>query len=244
MNHKPIPMQGSRKLTSHQIPLINYSPPPSLPLPLPLWTSPPSTQRRLAYRITPSKSSYAPNELMEISVEFSREDPGLCVRRIVVGLERRVVLSSDGGEERSGSGSEGDEITLSDGEIYRTPHQEDTPLLPPTTTKRTFLRSASPFRSRASGSAESESRPLTPLPSSSSSSIKSAPTSILVMEKEDVIFDHEGMGRLVLGGVVPRSKSVYRYSVGDTFSTKFARVEFLLIVRVRPPYLPSSSDQS
>lgn len=58
-------------------------------------------------------------------------------------------------------------------------------------------------------------------------------TSILIIESDEGALDGLGNGvdARVLG-LVPKTKSLYRYSVGETMRTKFANVHFTLSIKV------------
>ena len=226
MNHKPIPMQGNRKLVSYQIPLVNYSPPP-IHLLIPSWSSP--SLEKLSYHITTSKSTYGPNESLDLILNLKKQDSSLSLKKVIVTLERHLILNPVdhiSSASIAAGGESGDETLSSDGEIYRT--DSTTPI---TTTNTGENRKSLFQRSRVSISPESRSLLLPPT-SPSVTSKSSTTTTILVIEKKDIVFNNDGTTRVEMGAEVPRCKSIYRYSIGESMSTPSARIEFTLSIKV------------
>lgn len=76
-----------------------------------------------------------------------------------------------------------------------------------------------------------------PTPAGNASGKGSSVVNVLVIETEEIGWAGE-KSEVRLEGVVPKNKSIYRYSIGETMKTKCAHVHFTLSVKVCSSSLP------
>lgn len=208
----------------------------------PSWTSPKSV-RGLHYTVSATKNAFGPNDPLALDVYLHRDDPSLTVKKIQFSLDRH--LSIDSSKSASRLGSDDEDVALPADEPLDTP-----PLSPDPATRHSrvtgnnrlpalFDRSASrtrkisPHRSPPILTRDAPSYFAIDSGSSQNGASTSAgciPTvaQILSLDIDDVPFNTPS----TFTATVPKAKSLYRYSIGETFRTAFATMTFTLSVKL------------
>ncbi|KAM0789717.1 hypothetical protein ACM66B_006574 [Microbotryomycetes sp. NB124-2] len=245
--HKLSSVHGSRQIISHQIPLTQYSAPPSRPLSPLTWDG----GEGLRYSIASSNDrAIGPGESLDLTCVFTKDDPALSLRKVAISIERRVSVVSansspsssddedssppptgdDLGESWTPAGSGSDDETL----VPRTGRSSSRGL------SNVFKRGGSvgsiagksPISSPVYVPAQDPGSYFGATPSTSTTVLArpspSPTTPLVVAEAEDVPFNVENK----LGCVFPVPKSIFRYSVGESIKTRLVNVEFVLSIRL------------
>lgn len=180
---------------------------------------------------------------MEVTFQFARCDPSLQIRRIEIALNRHVTLET---ASLSPAASDDEDIAIPPEDNYsgepNSPFNHgdnsEVSLLPgeglPLGSRPSVTKAHFPFRLSSSSSASS---PLPSRPTSATTKKEPASASILLLEKDEIVWSGE-RANVLLSGNIPKDKSAYRYSVGETMTTTFAAVHFTLCVKVCPPVFP------
>lgn len=246
--HKPSGALGARRIVSHQVPLSRFSDSPHAQiLPSPTWSSSTSGTSfpGLHYSIGTSKAVYAPDDELELDV-FTHVDETSShqIKKIQVTLDRHIVVDSP---SPSPSGSDEEEVFIPDDDtLFLTPEETSrvgrpntkalsslfdrstsssvrpTPTTSPCSTPSPEV--VSYISARTSTSPPSRTMTAGSLPGIKTSTV----TQIMVFEENDV---PSGVEHKIVG-VVPRTKSLYRYSIGETLRTKLANVQFRLSIKI------------
>ena len=255
--HKRSALLGSTTLSSHQLPLTRYSA-PSFSLPAASWSSssptssyshlpskpasPTPALRGLQYSIAANSGVLGPNDPLEVRLLFHRDDPSVFVKKVHVTLERHTDVDHSA-SSTVGSDDEEEVIVPDHDDRYSPPVLEDegssvtngrsssalkilTPwrrgnpgATSPLTSPTGVSDSGGYFGPRTSGGFEADSH---------LGSFGRAPVPILALELDDVPVG----GEVVLSGVLPHAKSLFRYSVGETMRTNLVNVWFTVSVKV------------
>lgn len=213
-------MQGCRKIASHLVPLVDFSL-PNVTLPIPSWSSPTNLgSRGLHYKINCSPTR-GPDEVFQILVDLKKDDLNLSVKKIQFSLDRTITILGNNNSAGAISSSDCDDSILCDEEeeerIGRSPKKKVNLF------KRSASNPSSPIASTSLSSPEPETR---------HSGGGRTTNNIFLVEKLDLLFDGNGLSSSSIETIVPRQKSLYKYSYGESVRTKFAVVEFALTIKV------------
>ncbi|KAK4056441.1 hypothetical protein OIO90_002584 [Microbotryomycetes sp. JL221] len=248
--HKPSPVHGSRKIISHQIPLTRYSVSPTPPTPL-TWESSKAeaSLRGLNYAISMSNSSgIGPDEPINLSCTFHKTDPAVSIRKVQVTVDRRVILDSAHVSPSTSDEDDDASPTVDDTIVDSyTPSPSDDETVVNHIGRSSTRNLSSVFKRATSAGSSSGKTPLSspqyvpaldpgsyfaaspPSTSASTSNQRTFLSAPLVMvESEDIACDVPN----VIVCTFPKAKSIFRYSLGETFRTGVAQVRFVITIRI------------
>lgn len=237
MYHEPIPLQGSRILVSHPLILKSFAPPPpelSPPLshsPSLVWSSTlidngletTGGEGGIEFKLElVTGRNYAPLDEIGVEISLGRNCLGGEgeVRKVVMKLERRITVF--------GEALGGEEVPLSEVELEEEGMQEQVEELKDELVE--FLERRDDA-STPTGTSTHSSRNE---PSSSSRFNKTYKSTLLTLSTPVLDLPKIGAPRknYLLQGQIPKSRSIYRYSLGSTSSTSLVSISFWISFKV------------
>ncbi|KAI5476301.1 hypothetical protein MNV49_007872 [Pseudohyphozyma bogoriensis] len=247
--HKSSTVSGSRKLVTVPVPIIRFNPSPlQYIVPPPSWSSSsPSTPsiKNFHFSISTAKSAYGPGDPIDLTVFLHRDDASIHVKRISVVLNRHVALELN--PPPSTIESEDDEeiefplITDED-------HAHNDPSRTGRASKRRssfFERSnsvsresplPSPTWTASPSEADSYFTPresLLPTPPAEGSTPSPRLGARITQPMGTMEISEPGFGVNISSALlIPKTKSLYRYSNGETCKTILATQTFSLNVKI------------
>lgn len=185
-----------------------------------------AAHRRVGYSASLKGSLFGPADDLGVEITFDLGDPSVTLKKVVVTLERRMmvrprVLSASSSSLASASASEDVTMLLSEQDRSR----------PSSYRQRSPWRELSPTQARRSGhdrtdSATSSSSAFGRLFASSSTT--SVSTHVVMTAEQDMLTPYTNN----VEASVPKTKSLFRYATGETLSSGMANIAFYVSMKV------------
>jgi hypothetical protein len=259
VNHRPSGMFGSRIVRAHHLAFVRYAGPD--PEPFRPWTESDTPWSSIDYVVSVDSSTYAAGDNIAVSLVLRRSSRSAtaAVKKVTIEVRRELVV---GAHHRAAASSDislgvGSVPPMSPGTRQSSRSSMDTV----TAVRPTRRASGWSLFGRSSSTSMPPSpaypSPRSPSPSASSSphedevvssyfclpSKRSSTAALgnrreevvlaMAMADDDISFDAEGCWNGRIDCALPKRRSLYRYSSGESVSTPLALMRFFVCVRVR-----------
>jgi hypothetical protein len=250
VNHRPSGMFGSRIVRSHHLAFLRYGAPTLEPFRP--WTDADSHSSPIDYVVSADSSTYAAGDNVSVSLSLRRSPryPAASIKKIVLEIKRELHIGS------SAAAAASSDVSLGATSSPPNNNRNSTEAI------ARPARRVSGWSLFSRSSAIAPQSPAYPSPRSTTSSTSStaqedgAPSSSyfclpskrsstpLGNRREEVVlataardaevaFDPEGVWNGRIDCLLPKRRSLYRYSIGESVSTPGAAMRFFVCVRVR-----------